>query len=153
MDIESEFPACFNLFDVLKQVLHAPGDHTTLVMGQRLIGSHHGVSLSRACLSIGEYSPVEPIDDPVDYWYRHLIENALLLNPRLQEGVELERSFLASVLPDLYHATLTIKHVNATVLTLLIWIWWAKPKLMRSLLGSYLMCTTTFSFADFFYAV
>jgi hypothetical protein len=101
-------------------------------------------------LSIGEYGAIEPIDDPVDYWDSHLVENALLLYPGFQEGVELEGAFLPGVFPDLHHAPVTIKHVNTTVLPLLIWVWRAKPILIKLLHLSYLMCTTTFSLADFF---
>ena len=148
--IESEFPTSLNLLDVLEQVLHASGDDSTLLIGKRLIGTHHSVSLPRSSLPIGENCPVEPIYDPVDYWYRNLIENALLLYPGFQEGVELECSLLPGVLPDLHHAPVAVKHVNPAVLPLLIWVWRAKSMMINLLLLSYLMCTTTFSFADFF---
>ena len=108
------------------------------------------MSFTRSSLSICEYGSVEPIYDPVDYWYRYLVENSFLLYPWLQEGVELEGTFFAGVLPDLHHAPITVKHVNSTVLPLLIWVWRAKPMLIRLLLHTYLMCTTTFSLADFF---
>lgn len=131
LDVESEFSASLNLLDVLEQVLHASGDHTALLIGKRLIGTHHGVSLPRPSLPISEYSAIEPIDDPVDNWYRHLVENTLLLNPWVQEGVELESAFLPGVLPDLHDAPVTVKHVNATVLPLLIWVWRAKSILIK----------------------
>ena len=89
------------------------------------------MSLPRASLSIGEYGAVEAIDNPVDYRYRHLVENALLLYPWLQEGVELEGAFLPGVLPDLHHAPVTVKHVNSTVLPLLIWVRRAKSMLIK----------------------
>ena len=48
------------------------------------------------------------------------------------------------------HAPVAVKHVNTAVLPLLIRVWRAKSILINLLLLSYLMCTTTFSFADFF---
>jgi hypothetical protein len=132
--IESEFSTSLNLLDVLKQVLHASGDDSTLLIGKRLIGSHHGVSLPRSSLPIGENRPVEPINDPVDYWYRHLVKNALLLYPGLQKRVELlEGTLLPGVLPDLHHAPVAVKHVNPAILPLLIWVWRAKSMVIMLL--------------------